>query len=62
MNIVPLEVPRPKTLGACGPSGLLALELPRENINQYTPSAFPHIVSMSNHTDKAAARLLFKFV
>ena len=26
--------------------GFLAMELPRDNIHQYTPSAFPHIVSL----------------
>ena len=28
------------------PLGFLALQLPRDNIHQDTPSAFPHIVSM----------------
>ena len=28
------------------PLGFLALELPRDNIHQDTPSAFPHIVSI----------------
>ena len=30
------------------PLGFLALELPRENIHQDTPSPFPHIVSIGD--------------
>ena len=47
-NIVPLEVPRPKALGVCGPSPFRPWNpLARDNIHQYTPSAFPYIVSVS---------------
>ena len=32
------------------PLGFLALEIPRNNIHQYAPAAFPHIVSVKLHT------------
>ena len=46
VNIVPWEDPSPKTLGAYDLLKFLALELPSDNIHQYNPSDFLHIVSM----------------
>ena len=46
VNIVPREVPRQKKTRGLRHLGFLALELPRDNIHQDTPSAFPNIVSM----------------
>ena len=42
----PKNLPQAKNPWGLRPLGFLALELPRDNIHQYTPSAFPHIVSI----------------
>ena len=48
VNVVPREVPRPKTQGVAGPKGLWPWILPRDNIHHATPKAFPKITILYN--------------
>ena len=43
VNVVPREFQGQKTRGAAGPKGFWPWILPRNNIYQDTPKAFPHI-------------------